>query len=287
MSVNKSYILTGFADEIAPEMSKQYELLHKLGINRIELRGVDGRNISELSHSDVSELKKELDAEGISISAIGSPLGKIKITDDFSSQLVMLSKLIDFAVILGTPLIRVFSFYTDGENEKHRDAVMQRIEAFVEEATSRDVVLLHENEKGIYGDTPERCLDLMERFYCPHFKCTFDFANFVQCGCDTLKAYEMLDRYIEYVHIKDALKNGGHVVPAGMGDGNLEAILTKLFARGYHGYLSLEPHLSHFHGLDALERGEDKNDKLPGDVAFTTAYNALDGLIAKILKKRA
>ena len=164
----------------------------------------------------------------------------------------------------------------DGDYETLKDEVFNRMSRFVDAAEKADVVLLHENEKGIYGDNLERCLQLMERFYGDNFKCTFDFANFVQCGVDTLEAYKALKPYIEYIHIKDALYDGGHVVPPGMGDGRLKDILDNAFSDGYHGFLSLEPHLSHFHGLDKLENGEiDKKDKIPGEVAFTTAYNSL------------
>lgn len=277
---NYNYMLSGFADEIDPMMSKQYELLHRLGIGYIELRGVDGKNISELEESEVRSLKSELDREEIKISAIGSPVGKIKITEDFSAHFEMFKKLLSFARILETRYIRIFSFYMDGDYETHRDEVFRRISAFLEEAEKEGIVLLHENEKGIYGDTYERCTELMERFYGDNFKCTFDFANFVQCGSDTAKAYEALKPYIEYIHIKDALKDGGHVVPPGLGDGNLKPILDSVFESGYCGFLSLEPHLSHFHGLDALEHGEiDKKEKIPGTLAFTTAYDALMKLL--------
>lgn len=276
----KNYILTGFADEIDPMMQKQYALLHKLGIEYIELRGVNGKNISELTEDEIKSLKLQLDRENIKISAIGSPAGKIKITNDFKEHFEMFEKLLSFAAILDTRYIRVFSFYMDGDYETLKDEVFNRMSRFVDAAEKADVVLLHENEKGIYGDNLERCLQLVERFYGDNFKCTFDFANFVQCGVDTLEAYKALKPYIEYIHIKDALYDGGHVVPPGMGDGRLKEILDNAFSDGYHGFLSLEPHLSHFHGLDKLENGEiDKKDKIPGEVAFTTAYNALYKLL--------
>lgn len=276
----KNCILTGFADEIDPMMQKQYALLHRLGIEYIELRGVNGKNISKLTEAEVSLLKSELDREKIKISAIGSPLGKIKITDDFEEHFAMLEKLLSFAKILDTRYIRVFSFYMDGDYNTHKDEVFKRMSRFIDAAAKVNVVLLHENEKGIYGDNLERCVQLMERFYGDSFKCTFDFANFVQCGVDTVSAYKALRPYIEYIHIKDALYDGGHVVPPGMGDGRLKDILNAAFSDGYHGFLSLEPHLSNFHGLDKLEKGEiDKKDKIPGETAFTTAYNALIELL--------
>ncbi len=278
------FILTGFADEIGDMMSEQYNLLHKLGIKHIELRGVNGKNISTLTDEEVTALKAELDSEGIKISAIGSPIGKIKITDSFDDEFEKYKKIVRFAKILDTKYIRMFSFFTEGENEKYRDEVFARLTRLIAYAKSENVILLHENEKDIYGDIYERCVDIFENLYCDNFKCTFDFANFVQVGTDTLKAYDALKGYIEYVHIKDALYENSAVVPAGYGDGNIEKILAMLKADGYKGFVSLEPHLSHFAGFEALEGGKsiDKTKKLAGDIAYTTAYNALKDILNKL-----
>lgn len=279
----KTYTLTGFADEIDPMMQKQYVLLKKLGIEYIELRGVNGTNISELTKEQVKDLKAELDKNGFKISAIGSPCGKIKITDDFEPHFETFKKVVEFAKILKTPYIRIFSFYTDGDPEGAKDEVYRRLRMFIDYAKEQNVVLLHENEKHIYGDTDDRCLELMRELYCDNFKCTYDFANFIQCDCDTVKAYEKLAPYIEYVHIKDAVNGSGEVVPPGQGSGNISNILASLFESGYSGFLSLEPHLTHFKGLDDLEPETIAERKMTsGETAFTLAYKNLTDIIERI-----
>ena len=112
----------------------------------------------------------------------------------------------------------------------------------VEEAAAWDSVLLHENEKGIYGDNASRCQDLLEQLAGPHFQAVFDFANFIQVGQETLPAYGLLKPYVAYVHVKDALLSTGAVVPAGQGDGHVRDILADLLGGGWKGFLSLEPH---------------------------------------------
>lgn len=239
-----------FADEIAESLDRQIEVLSRLGISYVELRSADGINVSDFTMNFAKEVKKKLDQANIRISAIGSPIGKIGINDDFDAHLQKLSHTEQMADIFETPYIRMFSFYIP-ENYAAADCrseVLFRTEAMIAEAAHNNITLLHENEKGIYGDNASRCLDLMQQFAGKHFSCTFDFANFIQCSQDPLEAYEMLSPYISYVHVKDALFATREVVPAGTGDGHLPEIFQKLDASGYHGFLSLEPHLANFSG---------------------------------------
>ena len=153
----------------------------------------------------------------------------------------------------------------------------------VEEAGRWDSVLLHENEKGIYGDSAPRCKELLEAFYGPHFKAVFDFANFVQVGQQTLPAYELLKPYVEYVHVKDAQWDTGAVVPAGQGDGHVKEILADLIGGGWKGFLSLEPHLTDFAGLAALEQDPQKRGSaLDGKSAWKLALDSLKEILAGI-----
>ena len=270
-------ILTGFSDEISSSFEKQLAVAGATGVKAIEIRGVNGRGIQTYSPEEAQALQAQLEARGMHVSSIGSPIGKIGITDDFAPHFETFKNVVELCRVFGTRNIRMFSFFVpEGEADRYEDEVMRREEQMVSYAAANDVVLLHENEKAIYGDIAPRCLRLMQRFYGAHFRAVFDFANFVQCGQDTLEAYEMLKPYIAYVHIKDALKANGQVTPAGWGDGQVKTILARLKASGYQGYLSLEPHLTDFTGFRALENGhaEDKW-KMDGETAWRIALDAL------------
>ena len=276
--------LSGFADEIDMDLEKQIQVLKKLNISYVEMRGVNGKGLVERSIDEVKEIKRRLEACGIRLSSVGSPIGKIQITDDFEPHMELYKHTVEIAHELETPYIRMFSFFMP-QNESYlpyRDKVMERLGRFADYAKSNDVVLLHENEKEIYGDVADRCLDIMKEFYGEHFKAVFDFANFVQCRQNTLEAYEMLKPYIAYIHIKDARWSDAGVVPSGMGDGNVEKILKLLKDSGYKGFLSLEPHLSDFDGFSALEQNAGEKRKLNGEEAFTMAYDALQKILGKI-----
>lgn len=270
-----------FADEIDVSVDKQIALLQELGIGWIEFRSGDGKGVADYTEKEAEMLMSRLSANGIRISAVGSPIGKIDITQDFEPHFETYRHIVELAGILDTSFIRMFSFFMpEGEEpDKFRDEVMRRMDRMVEYAAGRNVVLLHENEKGIYGDSAARCLDLMKLFYGDHFRCTFDFANFVQCGQDTMEAYEMLRPYISYIHVKDAMRESGDVVPAGTGDGNVAEILNRLNEEGYAGFLSLEPHLADFAGLKSLEKEVKERGRTDGEEAFCTAYRALEKLL--------
>ena len=277
--------ISGFADEIAEDLNKQIEVIKKLGISYIEMRGVNGKPLVEYSLEEVQEIKKQLDRNGIRLSSIGSPIGKINITEDFDAHFELYKKTVEIAKIMETPYIRMFSFFIPSgeEPEIYKNQVFERLKSFVDYAVQEDVTLLHENEKEIYGDNAKRCLEIMEQFSGEHFKAVFDFANFVQCHQDTKEAYELLKPYIEYIHIKDAKTESGMVVPAGYGDGHVEEILENLLQNGYEGFLSLEPHLADFTGFDALEQnGEQKGHKMSGEEAYTTAYDALRKILDRL-----
>lgn len=277
--------LSGFSDEISSDIEIQFETLNKLGISYFEPRGVNNKNISELNDEEVECLKETMKRYNIKVSSIGSPIGKIKVSDDFEKHFELFQRVVRTAKMLNARYIRIFSFYHDGGDwsEAERTQVLVRLKRMVQYAEEQDVVLLHENEKDIYGDVAERCVDLMKELYCEHFQAVFDPANFVQSGEDTKEAFELLKPYITYMHIKDAMASDGSVVPSGYGDGNVAYILEQLYQEGYKGFLSLEPHLGSFQGLDGLELDDHMLNLPPGgEGTFTLAYHALHNILQQI-----
>lgn len=278
-----TFIISGFSDEISESIPEQFETLKKLGISYFEPRGINGKNIADLTDDEIFILLGAMKKYGIRASSIGSPIGKIGIRDDFEPHFEKFKRVVEIAKMLGTEYIRIFSFYIpEGQNpDLFRGEVTLRLVKMITYAKQEGVVLLHENEKGIYGDTAQRCFNLFDALYSSNFKAVFDPANFVQCGEDTKKAYDMLKPYIAYMHIKDATLDG-NVVPSGLGNGNIEHILSDL-ASDYIGFLSLEPHLGSFSGLENLET-DDTMTKLKKSSAekFELAYNSLKTILERI-----
>ena len=240
------FIISGFADEIDDSLEKQMETLKELGIKYIEMRGVNGKNLCDYKAEETREIKRVLDENGFKLSAVGSPIGKIGINDDFEPHFEKFKNAVEIAKIMETKYIRMFSFFIPkGENpDDYKDKVLGYWKRFTDYAAQENIILLHENEKDIYGDSPERCLQVLNTFPSTVCQGIFDPANFVQCGYDTKEAFEELKDHTVYMHIKDAVMGSGEVVPSGEGDGNIAYILSELKKADYKGFLSLEPHLA-------------------------------------------
>lgn len=285
--MSEIFILSGFSDEISPDINEQFEGLKKLNINFFEIRGVNGTNVADLTLEQAKEVKALADSYGIKASSIGSPIGKIPITDPIEPHLETLKHVIEIAKIFETKYIRIFSFFMPkdlSDYSIYRDEVISRLKKMTKIAENENIILLHENEKGIYGDNAQRCRDILNSIDSENLRAVFDPANFVQCGQITYPdAYELLKDKVVYMHIKDA--DHMTVVPPGSGSGKLFEILSALKADGYKGFLSLEPHLAQFEGLAALE--DDGNtshvsEEKAGLRTFKIAYDALNKIIEKI-----
>lgn len=246
-----------FADEASPTVDGQIEAMKKHSLSGLEIRNADNVNIAEISDSLAKEIKAKMDAADLKVLTIGSPIGKLDIKKgNFALHTEKFKRTIELAHILGAENIRLFSFFTPAEDrDSYGEEVMERLSRFSELAKGSGITLCHENEKGIYGDIPERCAKIHKAL--PEIKAIFDPANYVQCGVDTLKAWELIKPYVKYLHIKDAFEDG-NVVPAGKGVGKLKYILEDFAERG-GAYVTLEPHLAVFDGLAALEPSDEKS----------------------------
>jgi len=246
------WTLSGFVDEISEDFETQCSVAAGLGLRYVEIRSAWGVNILDLDDAQLATVQETLDRHGLKVSSIGSPIGKIFVDEDFEPHLERARHAADVAKTLGAPYIRLFSFFIrPGDDPKdHRDEVLRRMRALADVGESAAVVLVHENEKEIYGDTPARCLDLVESVGSDALRVAWDNANFVQCGVRPYtEGYALLRPYLAYLQVKDALAGTGVVVPAGEGDGQLRETLAALRDDGYTGFASLEPHLADQHAL--------------------------------------
>ncbi len=255
-----------FGDEIAADLETQLKTMHELAIPFLDLRAAWGTNVLRLTDDEARRVKTLCDDYNVQIACLGSPVGKSPLADPIETEANNVHRLIEICQIVGTNKIRIFSFYpddisTNSHYDQYVNEVIDRLGTLAEIADEGSVTLLHENEKAIVGDIPERCLKLMAGVDSPHMRFIWDPANFVQCGvANQVDIYwDILSPYIGYVHIKDARLADGAVKVAGEGDGQMALLLRKLAELGYDDVYALEPHLkvaghsSGFSGADGAK----------------------------------
>ena len=240
------WTLSGFVDEISPDFTEQCRVAAGLGLKHVELRSAWDVNILDLKPEQLSAMKETLASHDLQVSSIGSPIGKIFIDEAFAPHLDRMRHAADVAHFFDAPYIRIFSFFLrpGADPADHRDEVIDRMRALTRVAEDADLILLHENEKEIYGDVPSRCLDVVRSVGSPPPRLSLDPANFVQVGVRPYTdGYAMLRPHVEYIQIKDALADGT-VVTAGKGGGEVAQTIRALRHDGFDGFFSLEPHLN-------------------------------------------
>ncbi len=273
------WTISGFADEISRDLDEQIDLLTKLNIRFVEFRSAWGTKVLDLTEEQLKTAKEKLDQAGIQLSSVGSDLGKIQITDPFEEHLERTRHGVEVAKFFGAKYIRLFSFFIpEGEDaDQYRDEVLRRTREMVALAEAGGVTLLHENEKGIYGDIPRRVADLMSSIDSPNYRAIFDPANYVQSGAKPVdEAYPLVKEYVDYIHVKDATTPTdehpiGLITPAGKGDGQFQELFATLKADGFDGFFSIEPHLGDF----------DEFGGLCGPDLWTDAHTALIDLFTQ------
>ncbi|HUT24433.1 MAG TPA: sugar phosphate isomerase/epimerase [Sumerlaeia bacterium] len=267
--------LSAFADEISPDFDVQLETLKENRVGCIELRGVGGKSVMQLSDEELKDLVARAADRGVGFSSVGSPIGKFPLDGDFNEEIERMNRAIEIAHIIGCRYVRVFSYFIpEGDDPaRHRDQCVAQVAKLAGICESTDVQCALENESHIYGDTGDRMLDLFQSVPSPGLVGVFDPANFVVCGERPYEdCWRKIKSRIAYFHIKDAVRGTGKIVPSGQGDGDVARILGEAIREGFDGFLSLEPHLQ----VAAASYG------VTGPELFGTAVRALRDVLKDI-----
>jgi sugar phosphate isomerase/epimerase len=261
--------ISAFADEISQDPHEQLDVLTHHGIKFIEFRAIHGTNVLDLSDAQHAGFRELLVSRGFGLSAIGSPIGKIRITEPFDEHLQRFERAMELADLYQAPRIRIFSFYIPPSDNpaSHREAVLGRMTELSARAAGRGITLFLENEKGIYGDTAARVADLLETVDSPALQHAFDPANYVEVGQPIEEAWDRLRSFVKHFHVKDYDAKSERNVLAGAGDGLIPRLLQDAVNRGYDGFCVLEPHLvvaELSHGFTGPERFADAVAALKG-----------------------
>ena len=270
--------LSAFSDEAGNSLQEQIAALKRNGISFMEIRNVDGVNVQKLTLEQAEAIQAELEKNGLSVWSVGSPMGKVKLTEEFCFEEYLndVRHLCKLANIFKTDKIRMFSFLQAYDKPEQVVAYLNRM---VEVAAEYGVVLYHENEKKVYGDTVERVLELMDAV--KGLKFVYDPANYLQCGEPSAKTLAALHHKTDYFHIKDVIFETGELVPAGYGDGAIEELVSMIKDDKV---MTIEPHLAVFEGYATIddEKMKNKFHFASNSEAFDAAVNAIKEVLKKV-----
>lgn len=287
MNNSQPWTLSAFSDEAGNTIEDQIQATQQAGLAFLDLRGVDGFNIAALPIENAQAIKRKLDAAGLQVQMLGSPLGKIDIAEDFEPEAEKLRHLSRVGDILGCPNVRIFSYYNKA-NASHaawKDESLKRLSLLRGIARQEGLVLYHENERHIFGDLGSDVLAIGRELRDEtSFKLIFDFDNFNQSGEDVWATWQVLAGLTDGFHLKDSTGDNQHV-PVGQGNGRVREILEDAVARGWSGPVAVEPHLQHSKAVMATGPSGQSNQafaEMSANEAFQVACSVARRLLEEV-----
>ena len=259
--------LCAFADEAAKDLAGQIKALQENEIPLLELRGIDGKNVMNLTLDEAKRYRQAFDEAGIRVWSLGAPLAKLRETVKMDAYLEKVKNLCEVAQILGAKNIRGFSFYPSLFGF-HEQRVVEKLRVLVALLGEYGLNYCHENDSGLYGSTEPRVQKLLSAL--PKMKYVYDPANFLRSGQKADLTLETLADKAYYFHFKDA--DDRRIVPAGFGDGQLDRLIGSL---DRDTVISVEPHLLLFRGSKRYNQSE-----LFGKFDLKTARGRFDCAVA-------
>jgi sugar phosphate isomerase/epimerase len=256
--------LTGFADEAATSIEGQIEATKELGWSNIEMRGVEGKGMVDLSDGQFEEVVRRLDEAGVQVNCFGSAIanwGK-QITDPWEKTDAEVKTAIKRMKRLGAKLVRIMSYAVLKDREaddQMKDERFKRVRLIKKMFDDAGMLAVHENCMNYGGMSWKHTLELVENV--PGLRLVYDTGNPVFTD-DRAKAkpypkqsswefYSKVKQHVSYVHIKDGNWNAAaqkcDFTMPGEGQGDVLRIVKDLVASGYDGGISMEPHVAVVH----------------------------------------
>jgi len=242
-----NFKFSGIADEAGAALELQIAAHRELGWDYIEPRGVNGKQFTDATDEEFSQIGEQLGAANLRVSAFASGIANwaCKITDPVENTTSALARVIPRMQSLGTKFIRVMSFKNDGLSEAdwHREAV-RRFREFGKIAEEGGIVLAVENCDGWAATSAENYGRFFEEVASPAVKAVYDTGNPASHGhTNTWDWYQAAKPHLAYIHIKAHSGPGGEHQWPDTGHSCIRETLADLKASGYVGFVSIEPHV--------------------------------------------
>lgn len=260
MGIDKLGILT---DEVSDSFDDALDWCRDNGLAHVEARVIDGTNAANLTDEAAREVRRRVEARGLYVSAIASPLFKCALIPNRSvvtgdrfgqaeesveAHFAKLDRVIAIAKSMGTNRIRVFSFWREQDPAKHQAEVIGHLRRAAKVAERAEVTLLVENEPSCNGGFAEEVAAIVRGIDSPAVRALWDPGNEAYGGREAFPAgYEQMKDVLAHIHLKDACigpDGKPRCVPMGSGDVAVIPQLRALKAAGYDGLFTIETHFA-------------------------------------------
>jgi sugar phosphate isomerase/epimerase len=238
-------------DEISQDLSVAIAMARHFRLDGIELRNVWGRRVDELDRAEVDRISGLAGDSGLQIAAIAAPCFKCDLGNaaQYREHIGILRSAIRVAHALGTPYVRMFTFWKDRALTGVFGEVLASFHEPVRIASSEGTTLVIENEASTFIATGEQLARFLSEIGTPVVQALWDPGN---AYYDDLReraypiGYEALRGHIVHVHLKDCATSPStgklEWCVLGQGEVDVRGQLSALSADGYQGYVSLETH---------------------------------------------
>ena len=259
-----AFRIAAITDEFSPDdLDAALDGMAAVGMTGAELRVVGRRNMIDLSNEEVDGVRAAVEAKGMEIVSLASPLLKCvlpgsppldsRVQHDvfgsphtFEDQPRLTRRAFEIAERLGAGIIRVFSYWRTTEPEQCYPQLRDALIALADEAAARGVVIGLENEHACNVGTGAEAARFLSTIDHPAVQLVWDPANASILGETPFPAgyHQLQASRIGHVHAKDCFVKDHKPVWGAVGEmgidwrGQIEALRRD----GYRGWISLETH---------------------------------------------
>jgi L-ribulose-5-phosphate 3-epimerase len=250
-------------DEITQELGQALDFIASYSLPYCELRGLWGRNIMNLSSSQLDRAKKLVEKHHLQVSEIASPLFKYNLPempaqpsekrDTFMASFTdqdtddLLKRSFQIARLFGTQKVRIFSYWRVDDPEKAYPHVRARLAKAAAMAAQNQMTLLLENEFACNIGTGKELGRIIRDINSPSLRAMWDPANAVVLNeIPYPDGYRHVRGLFPHMHVKDAKRDPTtgktRWLPIGSGSVDFHGQFQALLRDGYGGTMSLETH---------------------------------------------
>ena len=255
--------IAAITDEFSPDIAAAVRSMSEIGMTAAELRVVFGKNIIDLTDEELGRAKQIVNAQGMSIISIASPLLKCVLPDapevdarfqqdifaskhTFGDQARLTERAFEIARRMGASIVRVFSYWRTVKPEECFERVVIALRTLAQKAAKHNLIIGLENEQACNIATGAETARVLAAIDHPHLQVVWDPCNALVSGENPFpQGYRQLPvRRIVHVHAKDCFVNDHTPTFGPLGECGIDwkGQIGALAADGYKGYISLETH---------------------------------------------